>query len=80
MLDTVCEQIKNNRNGFSIRQSENDTTGVYWTNEHLGDWMYSLHRAMNRMDEENILKSEIMELSLGTHRTKFCKKIHSKIV
>ena len=41
MLDTVCEQMKNNRNGYSIRQSENDTTGVYWTNKHLGDWMYA---------------------------------------
>ena len=58
------EQMKNNRSGLSIRQSASDEVGICWAEERLGDWMYSLIRGVNRIDDENYLKPELMDLAL----------------
>lgn len=64
MSGIILEQMKNNRSGLSIRQSASDEVGICWAEERLGDWMYSLIRGVNRIDDENYLKPELMDLAL----------------
>ena len=47
------EAIKNNRKGLQIHQSAGDKDGVHWTEEKMGDWLFSLYRAATTLPIED---------------------------
>ena len=52
------EALKNNRKGLRIHQSAEDKDGIHWTEEKMGDWLFSLSRAATtlRIEDGTTLK------------------------